>query len=231
MYTFGGIIPFNNVHLPTMEDSFRHKGMRKKLIEDLKTLGITDQDVLTAMNNVPRHFFLDLAFVEQAYSNTAFQIGAGQTISHPRTVAFQTQLLEVKKGMKILEIGTGSGFQTSVLCAMGARVYSIERQKELFGKSKKIIHHLGFTPHLFLGDGYKGQASYAPYDGIIVTCGAPYIPEALLEQLKVGAKLIIPIGEGDKQIMHRIIKNADGTFQSDEFGSFSFVPMLKKIAK
>ena len=214
-----------------MEDNFRHKGMRKKLIENLRQLGIIDERVLEAFYAVPRHFFLDLAFIEQAYSNTAFQIGAGQTISHPKTVAFQTQLLDVKKGHKILEIGTGSGFQTSILCAMGARVYSIERQKELFAKAKKLIHHLGYVPHLFLGDGYKGQPSYAPYDGIIVTCGAPFVPEALKNQLKVGGKLIIPIGEGEKQTMLCLKKNEDGSFLEEEKGTFSFVPMLKNVAK
>lgn len=214
-----------------MEDSFKHKGMRKKLIEELRYFGITEERVLDAMMKIPRHFFLDLAFVEQAYSNVAFQIGAGQTISHPRTVAYQTQLLNPQRGQKILEIGTGSGYQTSVLCEMGARVYSIERQKELFIKSRKIISQLGYTPKLFFGDGYKGMPSYAPYDGIIVTCGAPFIPEALVEQLKPGGKIIIPVGEGAKQIMHQVTKNPDGTLQVDQFGEFSFVPMLEKVAK
>lgn len=214
-----------------MQDSFRHKGMRKKLVSDLRKMDITDENVLNAIDAVPRHFFLDLAFVEQAYSNMAFQIGAGQTISHPKTVAFQSQLLEIKKGNKILEIGTGSGFQTCILCEMGAKVYSIERQKELHLKAKKIIHQLGYTPHLYLGDGYKGKTAYAPFDGIIVTCGAPYIPDALIEQLKVGGKLIIPLGEGEKQTMLRIVKKEDGSLKQDELGTFSFVPMLKDVAR
>lgn len=214
-----------------MEDSYRHKGMRRKLIQELEDRGINDKNVLEAFDKVPRHFFLDLAFMNQAYSNVAFQIGAGQTISHPYTVAFQSQLLEVSKGQKILEIGTGSGFQTSILSAMGAKVYSIERQKELYLKAKRIIHNLGYNPKLFYGDGYKGQASYAPYDRILVTCGAPFLPEELLNQLKVGGILVIPIGEGDSQIMTRYIKVSNDEITKDTYGDFSFVPMLEKTTK
>lgn len=214
-----------------MEDNYRHKGMRKKLVDELRQIGITNQRVLDAIMAVPRHFFLDLAFIEQAYSNVAFQIGAGQTISHPRTVAIQSQMLDARKGQKILEIGTGSGYQTSILCEMGARVYSIERQKELFVKAKKVISQLNYTPNLYFGDGYKGLTSYAPYDGIIVTCGAPFIPDALLEQLKIGGKLIIPVGEGAKQVMHQVTKLQDGSYKNEAFGEFSFVPMLEKVAK
>ncbi|MEX2485941.1 MAG: protein-L-isoaspartate(D-aspartate) O-methyltransferase [Brumimicrobium sp.] len=214
-----------------MEDSYRHKGMRRKLVDELKERGIADQTVLDAFDKVPRHFFLDLAFTNQAYSNMAFQIGAGQTISHPYTVAFQSELLKVERGQKILEIGTGSGFQTSILCALGARVISIERQKELYLKSKRIIHKLGYTPKLFYGDGYKGQPSYSPYDRILVTCGAPFLPEELMNQLKVGGILVIPIGEGDSQIMTRYIKIKEGEIKKDTFGDFSFVPMLEKTTK
>lgn len=214
-----------------MEDSYRHKGMRRKLIEDLREKGIKDEAVLSAFDKVPRHFFLDLAFINQAYSNTAFQIGAGQTISHPYTVAFQSELLEVKRGHRILEIGTGSGFQTAILCAMGARVVSIERQRELFLKAKRIIHELGYTPKLFYGDGYKGQPSYAPYDSIIVTCGAPFLPPALKDQVKVGGKIVIPIGEGDQQIMTVFDRVAEEQWEKTEYGDFSFVPMLEKTAK
>ncbi|MEX1192916.1 MAG: protein-L-isoaspartate(D-aspartate) O-methyltransferase [Brumimicrobium sp.] len=214
-----------------MEDSYRHKGMRRKLVDELKERGIADQTVLDAFDKVPRHFFLDLAFTNQAYSNMAFQIGAGQTISHPYTVAFQSELLKVERGQKILEIGTGSGFQTSILCALGARVISIERQKELYLKSKRIIHKLGYTPKLFYGDGYKGQPSYSPYDRILVTCGAPFLPEELMNQLKVGGILVIPIGEGDSQIMTRYIKIKEGEVKKDTFGDFSFVPMLEKTTK
>jgi protein-L-isoaspartate(D-aspartate) O-methyltransferase len=214
-----------------MEDSLRHKGMRRQLIEELKAKGIQNKAILEAFDATPRHFFLDLAFINQAYSNTAFQIGAGQTISHPFTVAFQTDLLDVKKGTKVLEIGTGSGFQTSILCALGAKVFSIERQRELFLKAKLVINKLGHNPKLFYGDGYKGQPSYAPFDRVLVTCGAPFVPDALLEQLAIGGILVIPIGEGAKQIMTKITKVSDTEFDSQTFGDFSFVPMLERTAK
>jgi protein-L-isoaspartate(D-aspartate) O-methyltransferase len=214
-----------------MLDSYKHKGMRKQLISELRSKGITDERVLEAFDNVPRHFFLDLAFEQQAYSNMAFRIGAGQTISHPFTVAFQTSLLEWKKGEKVLEIGTGSGFQTCILCSMGAKVFSIERQKELHLKSRKIIDRFGFTPKLFYGDGYQGKASYAPFDKILVTCGAPEVPQELLNQLKPGGMLVIPVGDLDSQTMLRITKNADGALTEETFGSFSFVPMLGNTVK
>lgn len=205
--------------------------MRRQLIEELKAKGIQNKAILEAFDATPRHFFLDLAFINQAYSNTAFQIGAGQTISHPFTVAFQTDLLDVKKGTKVLEIGTGSGFQTSILCALGAKVFSIERQRELFLKAKLVINKLGHNPKLFYGDGYKGQPSYAPFDRVLVTCGAPFVPDALLEQLAIGGILVIPIGEGAKQIMTKITKVSDTEFDSQTFGDFSFVPMLERTAK
>ncbi|MGV3630912.1 MAG: protein-L-isoaspartate(D-aspartate) O-methyltransferase [Bacteroidota bacterium] len=208
-------------------DSFKHKGMRRQLIDELRQRGITDEAVLEAFDAVPRHFFLDLAFVNQAYSNMAFQIGAGQTISHPYTVAFQTQLLELKKGDKVLEIGTGSAFQTCILCQLGAKVFSIERQRELFVKAKHIIHHFNFNPRLFFGDGYKGQPSYAPYDKVLITCGAPFVPQALLDQLKIGGVLVIPVGNLEKQEMIRITKRAENDYFEERFGEFSFVPMLE----
>jgi protein-L-isoaspartate(D-aspartate) O-methyltransferase len=214
-----------------MIDNYRHKGLRKKLVEEITGKGIEDQGVLDAFMAVPRHYFLDAVFTEQAYSNMAFQIGAGQTISHPFTVAFQTQMLHVKKGSKILEIGTGSGFQTSILCEMGAKVYSIERQKELYLKSSRIITKLGYTPKLKYGDGYEGWPTYEPFDKIIVTCGAPFIPQKLLDQLKPGGRMIIPVGEGKDQVMHLIVKNEDGSFEESEHGVFSFVPMLKSKEK
>ncbi len=216
----------------TPDDSYKHKGMRKHLISELrKDERIKNEAIFHAFDKVPRHFFLDLAFVEQAYSNIAFQIGAGQTISHPITVAFQTELLEVKKGDKILEIGTGSGFQTCILCEMGAKVFSIERQKELFIRAKTLIHEMGYSPRLIFGDGYKGMPAFAPFDKIIVTCGAPDVPQSLLAQLKVGGIMVIPVGEGREQIMQRIVKLSDTEFQSENFGTFKFVPMLERTAK
>ncbi len=214
-----------------MIDSFKHKGMRRKLVEDLQKKGIVDKKVIEAMLLIPRHFFFDSSFLEFAYQDKAFPIGAGQTISQPFTVAFQTQLLEVKKGHKILEIGTGSGYQTAVLCSVGARVYSVERQKELFIKAKKDLDTLGYSPALFFGDGYKGLPAYAPFDGVLVTCGAPFLPEKLVEQVKVGGRIVIPIGEDGKQVMYRFTKNTDGSLSEEEFGDFSFVPMLEKVAK
>ena len=214
-----------------MIDSYRHKALRRQLIDELKGKGIKNQAVLDAFNKVPRHFFLDSSFMNQAYTNMAFQIGAEQTISHPFTVAFQTTLLELERGHRVLEIGTGSGFQTAILCAIGVRVVSIERQKYLYIRAKPIIFDLGYSPNLFYGDGYKGKSSYAPYDSILVTCGAPFIPHELQDQLKVGGRLVIPIGEGQKQIMTRLTKLENGEWKKETYGDFSFVPMLNKTAK
>lgn len=212
-------------------DNFKHQGLRKQLIEELKQKGITDKKVLEAFYDVPRHYFLDRAFLNQAYSNVAFQIGAGQTISQPFTVAFQSQLLEVESGDKILEIGTGSGFQTAILCALKAKVYSIERQRELHLRAKETLAQLPYNPKLRYGDGYKGWEAFAPFDGIIITCGAPFIPEALKIQLKIGGYMIIPLGEGKMQKMLRLKKISEDQFEMEEFGDFSFVPMLKDTNK
>lgn len=209
-------------------DSYRHKGLRKILIEELKQMGIKDNKVLEAMNHVPRHYFLSSAFLEYAYENRAFQIGAGQTISHPFTVATQSELLRVEKGMKVLEIGTGSGFQTAVLCELGAKVYSIERQKLLHDNSKKILTMMGYRPYLSYGDGYKGLPSFAPFDRVIITCAVPKVPEELLMQMCPGGILVMPYGEGDVQQMMVIEEKKDGSFQSQLHGNFSFVPMLEK---
>jgi protein-L-isoaspartate(D-aspartate) O-methyltransferase len=214
-----------------MQDTFKHKGMRRQLIAQLQEKGISNKDILNAFDKVPRHFFLDLAFEQQAYSNMAFQIGSGQTISHPYTVAFQTTLLGLEKGDKVLEIGTGSGFQTAILCALGAKVFSIERHKELHVKAKDILHKLNFSPRLFFGDGYEGREVYAPFDKILVTCGAPFIPEKLKQQLKVGGVLVIPVGEGKVQQMHRITKLSETELKEEIFGEFSFVPMLERTVR
>jgi protein-L-isoaspartate(D-aspartate) O-methyltransferase len=213
------------------KDTYKHKGMRRQLIEELRAKGIQNEQILEAFDAVPRHFFLDLAFTQQAYSNMPFQIGAGQTISHPFTVAFQTQLLNLKKGEKVLEIGTGSGFQTCILCALGAKVFSVERQRELYVKVKKIVQHFNFNPRLSFGDGYKGIPSFAPFDHILVTCGAPFIPPALVEQLKVGGKLVIPLGEGNVQKMIVLTRTSEDSEEVKDYGDFSFVPMLENTAK
>jgi len=214
-----------------MQDSFRYKGMRKRLIEELREKGIVDEKVLTAFDAVPRHFFLDSSFAEQAYSNMPFQIGSGQTISHPYTVAFQTQLLELKKGEKVLEIGTGSGFQTSILAELGGKVYSIERHKELHLKAKLILRKLKLKAQLSFGDGFKGLPNFAPFDKIIITCGAPFVPVELVQQLKIGGIMIIPVGEGVRQEMQKIIKISESDTRIEKFGVFSFVPMLEKKVK
>lgn len=192
----------------------------------LKSKGINDSYVLKAMEKIPRHLFFDNAFIERAYEDIAFPIAAGQTISRPHTVAFQTELLQLKKGEKVLEVGTGSGYQTCVLVEMGVKVYSIERQKELFDKTKKQLANMAYTAKLFYGDGYKGLPSFAPFDKIIITAGAPFVPDALVDQLKPGGILVIPLGD-KVQTMTRIIKTADSQLQKTEFGEFKFVPLLE----
>jgi protein-L-isoaspartate(D-aspartate) O-methyltransferase len=207
-------------------DDFKHKGLRKKLVEELASKGITNKLVLEAIGKIPRHWFLDDAFLKFAYEDKAFPIGAGQTISQPYTVAFQTELLQIKKGDKILEIGTGSGYQTCVLLELGAKVYTIERQKELFDKAKSFLPKIGYNPRFFYGDGYKGLPAFAPFDKIIVTAGAPYLPEDLVTQLKPGGIIVIPLGENE-QIMTTFTKQADGKLVKKEHGMFRFVPLLK----
>ncbi len=209
-----------------MTDNFKHKGLRKQLVEEIKSKGISDEAVLKAIEKVPRHLFIDDVFLDFAYKDTAFQIGAGQTISQPFTVAYQSTLLEIKKGDKVLEIGTGSGYQTAVLMELGAKVFSIERQKSLFEKTKALLPQLGYTPKLYYGDGYKGLPNYAPFDKILVTAGAPFIPEDLKEQLKVGGKLVIPVGKGSIQIMTVLTKIDKETFETRKLQEFSFVPLL-----
>ena len=214
-----------------VEDNYRHKGLRKQLVDLLRTKGISDETVLSAINEVPRHIFLDSSFVELAYQDKAFPIGSGQTISQPHTVAFQSQLLQVEEGMKVLEIGTGSGYQACVLAAMGAKVFTIERQRNLYFKTNEILDQLSFRVKTFLGDGFDGLPTYAPFDRIIITAGAPNIPENLIEQLKTSGIMIIPLddAENEGQTMMRITKMEDGTLKKEAFGGFKFVPMLKEI--
>lgn len=209
-------------------DNFRHKGLRRILVNELKEKGITDKLVLEAIEKIPRHLFLDSTFLDHAYENKAFPIGAGQTISHPYTVAFQTQLLQIKKSDKVLEIGTGSGYQTAVLCELGAKVFSIERQKLLFDKTRPFLESLNYKAKLIYGDGYIGLESFAPFDKVIVTAGAPFIPEPLKKQLKIGGILVIPVGENETQKMFSLKKIADNEFETTEYGDFKFVPLLER---
>jgi len=212
----------------TYEDTFRHKGLRKQLVEKIKEEGITDQKILDAINNIPRHFFLDSAFDNVAYEDKAFPIGEDQTISQPFTVAYQTQLLEASPRDKVLEIGTGSGYQAMVLAELGAYVFTIERQKKLFDRLKDFPLRKKYpTIKYFYGDGYLGLPSFAPFNRIIVTAAAPYIPEKLLQQLKIGGKMVIPVGDKEVQKMMRITKTGENEFKEEIFDNFSFVPMLE----
>ena len=218
---------YQNKSLEILNNTDKHQGLRNQLVSLLKEKGIVDKYVLEAINKIPRHLFLNSTFADFAYQDKAFPIGEGQTISQPYTVAFQTQLLEVKKDHKILEIGTGSGYQTAVLFLMGAKVYSVERQNKLFKQTSLILPKLGIRPkHLSFGDGYKGLPEYAPFDSIIVTAGAPTIPQALMAQLKIGGRLVIPLGE-ENQIMTLLIRKNETQFEKHEFGDFKFVPLLE----
>lgn len=209
-----------------MKDTAKHQGLRNQLVILLKEKGITDLNVLEAIKSIPRHLFLESSFENFAYQDKAFPIGAGQTISQPYTVAYQSQLLELEKDHKVLEIGTGSGYQTAVLFHMGAKVYSVERQNELFKKTSILLPKIGVRPkHLSFGDGYKGLPNYAPFDRIIVTAGAPFIPQPLMAQLKIGGRLVIPLGQ-EQQIMTLLIRKNETQFEKHEFGEFRFVPLL-----
>lgn len=210
-----------------MIDSYRHKGLREKLAKSVEEKGIVDKRIIQAIGKVPRHFFMDSGFIEFAYRDQAFPIGAGQTISQPYTVAFQTQLLEVKKHDKILEIGTGSGYQCAILLELGAKVYTIERQRELYLKSRALLNEMGYKPYFFYGDGYKGQPTKAPFDKILITAGAPEIPRELLKQLKVGGRMVVPVGDSTGQVMIAVDKIAEDEYKESEHGYFAFVPMLK----
>ena len=210
-----------------MKDTNKHKGLRNQLAKILEEKGIIDKNVLDAIRTIPRHLFLNSSFEDFAYQDKAFPIAAGQTISQPYTVAYQTQLLQVKKDDKILEIGTGSGYQTAVLCLLGAKVFSVERQNELFKITSALLPKLGIRPkHLSFGDGYKGLPNHAPFDSIIVTAGAPIIPKPLMAQLKIGGRLVIPLGK-EEQVMTMLIRKNETQFEKHEFGDFKFVPLLE----
>ena len=213
-----------------MEDTFMHQGMRRKLVAEIKTKGITDEGVLDAIGSVPRHLFMDNSFLQFAYSDKAFPIAAGQTISQPYTVAFQTQSLQIKKFDKVLEVGTGSGYQSAVLCKMGASVYTIERQKALYDFARNLLPTLGFRPQFFYGDGYLGLPTYGPFDKIIVTAGATFVPEPLKLQLKIGGILVIPVGNSSHQIMKIITRFTETEFTEEDKGGFVFVPLLTGLS-
>ena len=209
-----------------MEDSFQHKGLRNKLVEEIRRKGINDERVLSAISKVPRHLFMDSGFMQFAYRDQAFPIRAGQTISQPYTVAIQSQLLEVKPMDKILEVGTGSGYQAAILAELGARVFTIERQKELYLSFQDLLIRLGYHVQFFYGDGYQGLPTYGPFDRILITAAAPDIPEKLLDQLKIGGRLVVPLGMRESQMMTLVEKTGEAEYKKTEHGSFVFVPML-----
>ena len=209
-----------------MKDTYKHKGLRQILVDKIRKKGISDESVLRMINEIPRHLFMDNAFVSFAYQDKALPIGSGQTISQPYTVAFQTQLLDLNPYEKVLEVGTGSGYQAAVLTLMQTDVYTIERQRGLFKKAKDFLTELGYKCNFVYGDGYKGLPKFAPFDKIIVTCGAPFIPDDLVKQLKVGGKMVVPIGDGNNQVMHLIEKVSDTENNITTHGEFLFVPML-----
>ena len=210
-----------------MTDTFLTRGKRKKLVEELRKKGIDDEEVLMAINKVERHEFMDPAFLNHAYIDKAFPISSGQTISQPYTVAVQTSLLKVKKRDRILEIGTGSGYQAAILAEMGARVYSIERHRELFLKAQITLSTLGYTVDFFYGDGYEGKPQYGPFDGILITAAANEVPEKLPHQLRIGGRLVVPIGRSEMQTMTLVVRTGENDFDYSEHGTFVFVPMLK----
>jgi protein-L-isoaspartate(D-aspartate) O-methyltransferase len=213
------------------QDTLRHQGLRKRMVEGIRIKGIKNEKVLEAIGKVPRHLFLDSSFLQYAYKDQAFPIGAGQTISQPFTVAVQTNLLEVERHDKILEVGTGSGYQAAVLLELGATVYTIERQRELYLKTQSILPQIGYNPKFFYGDGYKGLPTYGPFDKIIITAGAPAIPEELIAQLKVGGRMVIPVGPREKQTMYVVVKSSETEYYKESHGTFVFVPMLKGTDK
>jgi protein-L-isoaspartate(D-aspartate) O-methyltransferase len=217
-------------HRVMVEESFEAKGKRKRLIEELRSKGISDESVLKAMGRVPRHLFMDDAFLKHAYQDKAFPIAAGQTISQPYTVAVQTILLNVGKRDRVLEVGTGSGYQAAILAEMGVKVYTIERQRELYRKAQVLLGSMGYRIQFFLGDGYEGQPQYGPYDGIVITAATAEVPDKLLRQLRIGGRLVVPRGDRDTQVMTLYTRRAEDDYEITTHGYFVFVPMLKGIA-
>lgn len=213
-----------------LNDGFKEQGLRQKLVGEITQKGIKDKNIIKAIGKIPRHLFMDSAFVNFAYVDKAFPIGSGQTISQPYTVAYQTELLDIKKGDKVLEVGTGSGYQTAVLIELGAKVFTIERQRELFLKTQRFLPSLGYHPQFFYGDGYVGKPTYGPFDKILITAGAPEIPKKLIDQLKPGGILVVPVGENIQKMM-RITKTKNGELTHEKFIDFAFVPMLKGTAQ
>jgi len=211
-----------------MEDTYKHRGLRRKLIDSIRMKGIRNERLLQAMEEVPRHYFFDSSFLKFAYEDKPFPIGSGQTISQPYTVAFQTELLHIEKNDKVLEVGTGSGYQACILSRLGAKVYSIERIKDLYTKTKSLLPKIDCNNiKIFYGDGYKGLPTFAPFDKILVTAAAPYIPDALIDQLKIGGILVIPVGASGSQIMYRLTKTSDNDYETEDHGLFRFVPLLE----
>ena len=213
--------------MDTGDDDFQYRGLRKKLVDEIRAKGIRDERVLNAINTVPRHKFMDSGFIKFAYRDQAFPIAAGQTISQPYTVAFQTELLAVNQGDKVLEIGTGSGYQAAVLAETGAKVFTVERQRELFLRSQSVLKELGYNINFFYGDGYKGLPTYGPFDRVLITAAAPEIPQTLIDQLRTGGRMVLPLGRGGSQVMVVVEKTGDNETHITEHGSFVFVPMLR----
>lgn len=223
-------LPLETPKAAQLEDTFRHKGLRKKLVDEIKSKGISDEHVLRAMNRVPRHLFMDNSFVGFAYVDKAFPISSGQTISQPYTVAFQTEALQIKRTDRVLEVGTGSGYQAAVLCEMGVSLFTIERHRSLFDFACVLLPKLGYHPQFFYGDGYLGLPTYGPFDKIIVTAGAETIPPRLKEQLVIGGRMVIPVGNRQHQVMKIVVRVGENEYSELEAGSFVFVPMLPGIA-
>jgi protein-L-isoaspartate(D-aspartate) O-methyltransferase len=225
-----GNFVFKSTNAALLEDTFRHKGLRKKLVDDIRIKGIRDENVLNALNTVPRHLFMDNSFVGFAYIDKAFPISSGQTISQPYTVAFQTEALQIRRTDRVLEVGTGSGYQAAVLCQMGVTLFTIERQRSLYDFARILLPGLGYHPQFFYGDGYLGLPTYGPFDKIIVTAGANLIPPKLKEQLMVGGRMVIPVGDSGHQVMKIIVRVSENEYSENDAGSFVFVPLLPGVA-